>query len=290
MHSLINYTDECETQPPVCGDNANCFNTHGSYYCHCNVGFTPTHNFTGADGIKCQDINECAAGSAVCGPNAECINTEGSYSCTCKTGYISSNGKEIFIAEQIVQCIDGNECDDPSVCGIYATCHNTPGSYYCICAEGFTLKSGETNFTDFNENCMSVCDIDTSICGGGTCTNSKDGQECACKSFTNYGHKQMKCTDINECADGSAVCGPNAECVNSEGSYSCTCEPGYISSNGQEIFIAEQGVQCIGPTISVLHILSSVLAACPYLLVTVVLIYKCCRMRVISVEEEDTSI
>ncbi|XP_056108550.1 Fc receptor-like protein 5 [Rhinichthys klamathensis goyatoka] len=34
-----------------------------------------------------------------------------------------------------------------------------------------------------------------------------------------------------------------------------------------------------GSKISVLHILSSVLAACPYLLVTVVLIYKCCRMR-----------
>ncbi|XP_077098157.1 Fc receptor-like protein 5 [Siphateles boraxobius] len=31
--------------------------------------------------------------------------------------------------------------------------------------------------------------------------------------------------------------------------------------------------------ISVLKILSSVLAACPYLIVTVVLIYKCCRMR-----------
>ncbi|XP_043114505.1 Fc receptor-like protein 5 isoform X1 [Puntigrus tetrazona] len=34
--------------------------------------------------------------------------------------------------------------------------------------------------------------------------------------------------------------------------------------------------------ISVLSILSSVLAACPYLLVTVVLIFKCCRMRAIS--------
>ncbi|KTG31858.1 hypothetical protein cypCar_00027686 [Cyprinus carpio] len=31
--------------------------------------------------------------------------------------------------------------------------------------------------------------------------------------------------------------------------------------------------------ISVLHTLSSVLAVCPYLLVTVVLIFKCCRMR-----------
>ncbi|XP_073685101.1 Fc receptor-like protein 5 [Garra rufa] len=40
--------------------------------------------------------------------------------------------------------------------------------------------------------------------------------------------------------------------------------------------------------ISVLHTLSSVLAVCPYLLVTVVLIVKCCRMRVTSVEEEET--
>ncbi|XP_050958166.1 Fc receptor-like protein 4, partial [Labeo rohita] len=42
--------------------------------------------------------------------------------------------------------------------------------------------------------------------------------------------------------------------------------------------------------ISVLHTLSSVLTVCPYLLVTVVLIFKCCRMRVTSVEEQETAI
>ncbi|XP_059416687.1 Fc receptor-like protein 5 [Carassius carassius] len=36
--------------------------------------------------------------------------------------------------------------------------------------------------------------------------------------------------------------------------------------------------------ISVLHTLSSVLTVCPYLLVTVVLIFKCCRMRGITAE------
>ncbi|XP_052407576.1 Fc receptor-like protein 5 isoform X27 [Carassius gibelio] len=40
--------------------------------------------------------------------------------------------------------------------------------------------------------------------------------------------------------------------------------------------------------ISVLHTLSSILAVCPYLIVTVLLIFKCCRMRVTSVEEEET--
>ncbi|XP_077069687.1 adhesion G protein-coupled receptor E5 [Siphateles boraxobius] len=189
--------NECESELNICGKNANCFNTNGSYYCHCERGFTPTHNFTQMDKTECQDINECVDGSADCGPNAECVNSEGDYSCTCETGYSPSDGKEVFIAGQGVQCIDRIECDDSSVCGINATCHNIPGSFYCICAEGFRLKSGKTNFTESDEPCMSECDIDKSICEDGICQNSKDGHECVCMSgFTNYGHKQMKCTEL----------------------------------------------------------------------------------------------
>uniref|UniRef100_A0A672QNP4 CD97 antigen-like n=1 Tax=Sinocyclocheilus grahami TaxID=75366 RepID=A0A672QNP4_SINGR len=40
-------------------------------------------------------------------------------------------------------------------------------------------------------------------------------------------------------------CGPNAKCINSEGGYNCTCQTGYISSNGKEIFNSGQGVHCI---------------------------------------------
>ncbi|KAK9978118.1 hypothetical protein ABG768_019886, partial [Culter alburnus] len=50
---------------------------------------------------------------------------------------------------------------------------------------------------------------------------------------------------INECVDQSIDCGPNAECKNSEGGYFCTCEIGFSSSNGKEIFIAGQGIRCI---------------------------------------------
>ncbi|XP_051742067.1 adhesion G protein-coupled receptor E5 isoform X3 [Ctenopharyngodon idella] len=190
--------NECESEPLICGENAKCFNTNGSYYCQCQEGFTPTHNFTAMDGTECKDINECVDQSIDCGPNANCVNAEGGYSCTCEPGYISSNGKEMFSAGQGIQCIDRDVCTDPSICGINATCHNTYSNFYCICAAGFRLKSGETNFTDPNESCMSVCDIDKSICGeGGVCHNSKDGHECVCRSgFTNYGHKQMKCTEL----------------------------------------------------------------------------------------------
>uniref|UniRef100_A0A672NB08 Si:ch211-241f5.3 n=1 Tax=Sinocyclocheilus grahami TaxID=75366 RepID=A0A672NB08_SINGR len=131
--------DECVSQPSICGENARCFNTDGSYYCQCHEGFTPlsTHNFTQADSISCKDINECVDGSADCGPNAECVSSEGGYNCTCATGYISNT----------------DECNDPSFCGNHASCHNTAGGFYCICDAGFRLKSGETNFTDTSEFC-----------------------------------------------------------------------------------------------------------------------------------------
>ncbi|XP_026054613.1 low affinity immunoglobulin gamma Fc region receptor III-like [Carassius auratus] len=77
-----------------------------------------------------------------------------------------------------------------------------------------------------------------------------------------------------------------------EGFYSCKLpERGespesWISVTGE----SQSNLSHSGSQISVLHTLSSVLAVCPYLLVTVVLIFKCCRMRVGSVEEQETSI
>lgn len=34
-------------------------------------------------------------------------------------------------------------------------------------------------------------------------------------------------TDINECTDGSADCGPGAECINLNGSFACQCRAGF---------------------------------------------------------------
>ncbi|XP_016371582.1 adhesion G protein-coupled receptor E2-like [Sinocyclocheilus rhinocerous] len=186
--------DECVVGSADCGPNTKCVNSEGGYKCTCATGYISSNS---GQGVQCIDINECVDGSPDCGPNTKCVNSEGGYNCTCATGYISSNGKEIFNAGQGVQCIDRDECNDPSFCGNHASCHNTAGGFYCICDAGFRLKSGETNFTDTSELCESVCDIDKSICGGGVCKNSKDGHECLCSlGFTNYGHKQMKCTEL----------------------------------------------------------------------------------------------
>ena len=34
-------------------------------------------------------------------------------------------------------------------------------------------------------------------------------------------------SDANECDEGSASCDLNADCVNTQGSYTCTCKVGY---------------------------------------------------------------
>jgi len=39
-------------------------------------------------------------------------------------------------------------------------------------------------------------------------------------------------SDDNECTDGTAVCSPHADCMDTEGSYKCTCQPGY-SGDGE---------------------------------------------------------
>ena len=35
-------------------------------------------------------------------------------------------------------------------------------------------------------------------------------------------------TDINECGTQSTMCGKNAECINTEGSFSCECIAGFF--------------------------------------------------------------
>ena len=45
--------NECEEIPDSCGDNTECFNTNGSYYCQCKPGFKNhkgTLNFTAVNG------------------------------------------------------------------------------------------------------------------------------------------------------------------------------------------------------------------------------------------------
>lgn len=49
--------------------------------------------------------------------------------------------------------------------------------------------------------------------------------------------------DINECLLNKFICGPHSECTNQYGSYSCSCQPGFIANNG-ESFHCEDFNEC----------------------------------------------
>ncbi|XP_016046811.1 adhesion G protein-coupled receptor L4 isoform X2 [Erinaceus europaeus] len=98
--------NECGNLTQSCGENANCSNTVGSYYCMCVSGFRSSNNqdkFVTNDGTTCIDIDECSE-SVVCGDHAVCENVEGGYNCSCKEGYQTSTGKSHFTASDGTYC------------------------------------------------------------------------------------------------------------------------------------------------------------------------------------------
>ncbi|KAL9953461.1 hypothetical protein ACROYT_G040883 [Oculina patagonica] len=69
-------------------------------------------------------------------------------------------------------------------------------------------------------------------CIGGPCNDkatcqtgfTQKGYRCLCSAgFTGQDCK----SDIDECAARTHSCDANAECINTKGSYNCTCKPGY---------------------------------------------------------------
>ena len=56
---------------------------------------------------------------------------------------------------------------------------------------------------------------------------SLDGPPVTTYSLVIYSYEFSFCTDINECELSNTMCHLNAECRNSNGSYTCECKDGY---------------------------------------------------------------
>lgn len=86
-------------------------------------------------------------------------------------------------------------------CDINAECTNTVGSYNCSCNVGY---SGD------GASCLGIKDFAFSI------------------SIACYGYLQP--ADVDECALRLDNCDIEATCSNTQGSFSCTCNPGWSGS------------------------------------------------------------
>ncbi|XP_048238235.1 uncharacterized protein LOC124135986 isoform X1 [Haliotis rufescens] len=249
--------DECsEAADNLCDQD--CRNTVGSYLCSCRPGFIKEGKGS------CNDINECSLGTHAC--DHKCRNTQGGYACECYDGYqltkerrkctlkpgattcnrtdCSANGGcrvkggiDICFCNTGYQLSDADNttCDDIDECDVNTTCSqnctNSPaGTYTCSCSVGFLLAADKTTCEacpdgTYGANCTENCSCDAT---NTISCNATDGS-CTCRT----GWNGTTCTeDVPECADDSPICGTNGTCGERNGSYSCTCNKGYIRTKG----------------------------------------------------------
>ncbi|XP_034535002.1 adhesion G protein-coupled receptor E1-like [Notolabrus celidotus] len=172
---------------------------------HVRVGYVTYHNVCTPD---------------ACGPLAECS----SGGCLCVSGY--EIPPEHLPTGESYGCVDIDECVTTSgLCGSNADCANNPGSFLCTCHTGYNATGagpvGKLNLCKDIDECLE------DICGEGTCSNNLGSFACDCfKGFQLEPDATPRCQDIDECFN-STVCGPDSECTNTPGAYTCACNLGY---------------------------------------------------------------
>ena len=125
---------------------------------------------------------------------------------------------------------------------MYANCTNTVGSYICTCNEGYrgdgSVCNGKLRLRYYYDHRLVITSINTLVCD----------------HFIKF---SLFISDINECQEGTDSCDDEsrAECNNTDGSYSCSCTPGY-SGDGINctsmvtcIFEMPQSLSCLNPSL-----------------------------------------
>ena len=229
--------DECQNPNQCTEKDTVCVNTDGWYGCPCVSGTTFQFDWS-TFSYSCQDINECVLYDACSDvANSECVNTHGSYVCDCNNGYEMINDV----------CEDFNECFTENACPIYSECENLVGTYDCYCSVGYVTGENEgllecipcaTGFeaVDFGDGiieCRDINECDAGLCDDAVCINTVGSYECTCDvgmtyHFDSDGHR---CEDVDECSNGTHLCGDMTNCSNNIGSYTCSCVEGLFNTN-----------------------------------------------------------
>ncbi|VDL61324.1 unnamed protein product [Hymenolepis diminuta] len=254
--------DECALGTSGC--NHDCINTYGSFRCLCRPGFEldPRNNKTciakscnppcvpgqgdcvdgrcqcheGFEGIFCErDVDECAERTHNC--EQKCVNIYGSFQCACYDGYRPSPREpnrcervdcvppcvqgQGYCRDGICECVkgySGRACErDVDECSegrhdCEQKCVNTPGSFRCACYDGYRPLVSDAR------RCVPIRCDPSCVPGQGECQSDV----CVCKEgFTGKSCEK----DIDECLEGTHGCEHN--CINTHGSYNCTCRDGY---------------------------------------------------------------
>ncbi|XP_043471383.1 fibrillin-1-like [Leptopilina heterotoma] len=228
--------DEC-LEGPGCRDHERCFNTFGSFDCSplCTTGWYFDPSIKG-----CRDVDECLLGRHYCKQGTEiCENTNGSYVCNpaphCGRGF-----RRIFNGS----CLDVDECaENLHSCSLelHRYCVNREGSYECVtrlpsCSPGYEYSLYTRHCEDIDECLIGKYNCDTRL--SERCVNLPGSYRCerpppsikslqrrpACPQGYRYHPIWRRCSDVDECVEGSHSCGREV-CYNQPGGYSCAKHP-----------------------------------------------------------------
>jgi len=184
--------------------------------------------------------------STQCSSCPQYSNTSGAGStsldtCICEVGWEEEylSDASFFVCNDVDECTSTvpatrEESIQTHNCHKYAECNNTQGSFLCACVtEGYQADPDQPD----GSQCVPICgdglvmpeeDCDLEYAGYAQgCT-----VDCMCdvgwvKSPADISGSGSFCQDLNECVDDGHNCIPNADCTNTEGSFTCACQPGF---------------------------------------------------------------
>ncbi|CAH1793372.1 unnamed protein product, partial [Owenia fusiformis] len=235
--TVCNDIDECKNGKDKCDSKASCVNTDGGFRCMCLEGYK-------GDGVTCTDINECVDGTHYCEFNTSCLNTvNGGYTCPCKEGYTETtckadcdhlrfdmSGELMGKALMGIYDIQTNKQNDRAIYKhrqeeYYLYSFLNRGIYHW--GVGVTVDINGTDVILMWESTEQT-PVDTGMDWFIWNNNTSKWRPAAIKITCWPDETAVCCEDVNECLNSELnTCALNAECTNVDGSFGCSCMPGY---------------------------------------------------------------
>ncbi|KAK7446068.1 hypothetical protein BaRGS_00040292, partial [Batillaria attramentaria] len=194
--------------------------SEGSFTCRCDEGYTlDTSRSTCIQDPTTQSICSDAGCTQGCRSAQAPAGNRGP-ECFCYSGY------DLDRADNRT-CRDSNECEDSenadSVSVCTQKCINFDGGFECYCYSGYQLSEDKRTCnpcprSKYGPNCELNCRCSdrSQYCdpvGGCICESGWEGTYCQ--------------DDIDECLKDPHICGNDKICINTIGSYTCSCLEGY---------------------------------------------------------------